>query len=160
MLNADQVPGSLRLSELTQQVVRITEHYPKLAEDVGSALKSQAALAAMLVKNPINAWVAGRGTFGRSYFTYDTEGFSMIMDVAPENREAMQELVRELVDWRLAEYLDRPRGIATDCYTLKISHAGGQPILFLPPRAQNPGLPEGWTNVRLGDATYSANFVK
>lgn len=160
MLNADQVPGSLPLNELAQQVGRITEHYPKLAEDVGSALNSQAALAAMLVKNPINAWVAGRGTGGRSYFAYEHEVFSMTMDVAPENREAMQELVRELVDWRLAEYLDRPSGIATDSYTLKISHAGAQPILFLPPRAQNPDLPEGWTDVRVGDAIYSANVVK
>lgn len=160
MLNADRVPGSLRLNELAQQVVRITEHYPKLADDVGSALNSQAALAAMLVKNPINAWVGGRGTGGRSYFKYEHEVFSMTMDVATENRGAMQELVRELVDWRLAEYLDRPSGIATDSYTLKISHSGGQPILFLPPRAQNPGLPEGWTDVRVGDATYSANFVK
>jgi hypothetical protein len=145
---------------LAQQVVRITEHYPKVSEDVGSALNSHAALAAMLVKNPINAWVAGRGTGGRSYFAYEHEVFSMTIDVAPENREAMQELVRELVDWRLAEYLDRPSGIATDSYTLEISHAGAQPILFLPPRAQNPDLPEGWTDVRVGDAIYSANFVK
>jgi Domain of unknown function (DUF3427) len=72
----------------------------------------------------------------------------------------MQQLVRELVDWRLAEYLDRTSNIDGDSYTLKISHSGGQPILFLPPREQNPDLPEGWTDVRVGDATYSANFVK
>src|SRR5258706_7664803 len=114
----------------------------------------------MLVKNSIAAWVGWKGTGGRSYFAYEGVLFSMTIDVSPENKEAFQELVRELVDWRLAEYLDRPSESQADSYTLKISHAGGQPILFLPPRAQNPGLPEGWTDVRVADEIYSANFVK
>jgi len=160
MLNANQVPGSLRLNELAQQVARLTEHYPKLAADVGSALNSLPALEAMLVRNPIAAWVGGKGTGGRSYFAYDGGMLSMTTNVSPENREGFQELVRELVDWRLAEYLDRPSAPKADTYVLKISHSGGQPILFLPPRAQNPGLPEGWTDVRVGEVIYSANFVK
>ena len=160
MLNADQVPGSLRLNELAQQVVRITEHYPKLASDVGGALSSPSALESMLVKNPINAWVGGRSTAGRTYFAFDNKVFSMTITVALENREALQELVREVVDWRLAEYLDRPSNIEADSYTLKISHSGGQPILFLPPRTENSSLPEGWTDIRAGGETYNANFVK
>jgi superfamily II DNA or RNA helicase/HKD family nuclease/diadenosine tetraphosphate (Ap4A) HIT family hydrolase len=160
MLNANQVPGSLRLNELAQQVARVTEHYPKLAADVGAGLNSLPSLEAMLVRNPIAAWVGGRGTGGRSYFAYEGDVFSMTTDVSPENREALQELVRELVDWRLAEYLDRPSDTTADSYTLKISHSGGQPILFLPSRAQNPGLPEGWIDVRVSEVIYSANFVK
>jgi hypothetical protein len=123
-------------------------------------MNSVPALPAMLVRNPIAAWVGGKGTGGRSYFAYEGDVFSLTTNVSTENREALQELVRELVDWRLAEYLDCPSDTAADSYTLKISHSGGQPILFLPPRAQNAGLPEGWTDVRVGEATYSANFVR
>jgi superfamily II DNA or RNA helicase len=160
MLNANQVPGSLRLNELAQQVTRISEHHSKVAVDIGAALNSQQTLETMLVRNPIAAWVGGKGTGGRRYFTYEGDEFKMTADVPAENRDSFQELVREVVDWRLAEYLDRPSGTGAESYTLKISHSGGQPILFLPSRSQHPGLPEGWTDVRVGDETYTANFVK
>jgi hypothetical protein len=160
MLNANQVPGSLRVDELAQQVTLIFEHHPRLAADIGDALNSAQTLEAMLVRNPIAAWVGGKGTGGRSYFGYEGDEFRMTADVPVENRDSFQELVRELVDWRLAEYLDRPGGTGVESYTLKISHSGGQPILFLPSRSQNPSLPEGWTDVRAGDETYNANFVK
>ena len=42
----------------------------------------------------------------------------------------------------------------------KVSHANRRPILFLPDRAQHPGLPTGWTDVSIERETYEANFVK
>ncbi|HEV8483775.1 MAG TPA: DUF3427 domain-containing protein, partial [Blastocatellia bacterium] len=162
MLNANQVPGSLSLKALAQQVVRVAEHSSTLAADIGIPLHSLPEIEALLVKNPIAAWVGGKGMGGRIDFAYVSKGevFSMTTDVSPDNREAFQELVREVVDWRLSEYLDRPSAPKADSYVLKISHSGGQPILFLPPRAQNPGVPNGWTEVRVGAEIYSANFVK
>jgi hypothetical protein len=106
MLNANQVPGSLSLNELAQQVVRVTEISAKIAADVGGALDSLLALEALLVRNPIAAWAGGKGMGGRIDFAYDAKGkaFSMTTAVSPGNREAFQEMVREVVDWRLAEY--------------------------------------------------------
>jgi len=162
LLNANQVPGSLSLNELAQQVVRVTEHSTKLAADVGIPLHSVPELEAMLLKNPILAWVGGKGMDGRRDFAFESKGkvFSMTTSVSPENREGFQEMVREVVDWRLAEYLDRPSGTMADSYELKISHSGGQPILFLPTRTKTSSLPEGWTEIRAGGEIYSANFVK
>jgi hypothetical protein len=41
-----------------------------------------------------------------------------------------------------------------------VSHSGGEPILFLPDRKQNPGIPTGWTPITVGGKEYEANFVK
>lgn len=42
----------------------------------------------------------------------------------------------------------------------KVSHASGKPILFLPSRDRNPGIPEGWVEITADGETYQANFVK
>jgi hypothetical protein len=69
-----------------------------------------------------------------------------------------------LADWRLADYLDRPGSDSEDeaegQFQLKVSHANGRPILFLPDRKTNPSLPTGWTQVIANGQTYEANFVK
>jgi hypothetical protein len=64
---------------------------------------------------------------------------------ASELREALQELTRELAEWRLAEYLSRPdlATVAPESFTCKVLHSGGKPILFLPDRAKHPKLPAG-----------------
>ena len=68
--------------------------------------------------------------------------------------------MRELAEWRLTEYLDRARTQTAGFSTLKVSQANGRPILFLPPEPERSDLPEGWTDVFVDDAAYSANFVK
>ena len=46
--------------------------------------------------------------------------------------------MRELVDWRLAEYLDRGDAVAaSDRFVCRVLHAGGRPILKLPDRKKN-----------------------
>jgi hypothetical protein len=69
--------------------------------------------------------------------------------------------VRELAEWRLARYLRRA-GAAGGAPRIvcKVSHANGRPILFLPSRDRNPGIPEGWVEVTADGETYQANFVK
>src|ERR1044072_1786874 len=62
-------------------------------------------------------------------------------------------MVRELVDLRLAQYLQREEIVC------KVSHAGGQPILFLN-RGKYPNTPEGWTSVSIDGENYRAHFVK
>ena len=62
-------------------------------------------------------------------------------------------------DWRLAEYLERTAGAAEDRFVCRLSHANKRPLLFLPDRAQHPGLPSGWTDVSIEGGMYEANFV-
>jgi len=42
------------------------------------------------------------------YFALESGTFRFIQSIPAEAREGFQELVRELADWRLAEYLSRP----------------------------------------------------
>ena len=68
--------------------------------------------------------------------------------------------MREIVDWRLAEYFQRSAKVGSG-WVLNVSHSNGNPILFLPSRDDNPNLPEGWTDVKIGDEeSIEANFVK
>jgi Domain of unknown function (DUF3427) len=69
-------------------------------------------------------------------------------------------MVRELVEWRLTEYLDRVRTQTAGFSTLKVSHTGARPMLFLPSDPERSDLPEGWTDVSVDGVTYSANFVR
>src|SRR5262249_23488922 len=109
--------------------------------------------------NPIAAWSGGAGTHGVPYFAYEARQFSSRFDVSPREREAFQELVRELLDWRLAEYLQR-QPATDDAIVCKVSHSGGRPIVFLPGRAARPDIPEGTVPVIIDGQRYEADFVK
>ena len=84
------------------------------------------------------------------------------MDEPPATREALQGLVRELVDWRLADYLRRAIGASaeTDGIVCKVIQSDGRPLLKLPDRERAPNIPEGWVMVSINGTTYEANFVK
>jgi hypothetical protein len=75
-------------------------------------------------------------------------------------RESGAELVRELAEWRLARYLRRAGATGAPRIVCKVSHTNGKPILFLPSRDRNPGIPEGWVEVTADGETYQAKFVK
>jgi hypothetical protein len=82
------------------------------------------------------------------------------MNVMPEAQAGLQEMVREVAEWRLTEYLDRARRQTSGAYTLKVSHASGRPILFLPLEPERSDLPTGWTEVLIDGERFSANFVR
>ena len=101
-------------------------------------------MKALLLKNPIAAWTGGK------HFALRGQQFACLFE--EENRRELQGLVSELVDWRLAEYLDRGRRVC------KVSHTGGKPIIFLSePRSD---FPTGWTPVWVDGVEHEANFVK
>lgn len=161
MLNADRFPGSITIDELADEVERFATRTMKAGADLGLALNDRRALIRLLEQNPIAAWVGGRGTGGSSYFAYENGSFSTTLRADIEIAPALQELVRELAEWRLTEYLDRAQTQTAGHSTLKVSHAaGGQPILFLPAEPERSDLPDGWTDVQIDSAKYSANFVK
>jgi hypothetical protein len=123
----------------------------------------------MLERSPIDAWTGGlarhssrseRRRGGVPYFAYSDRMFRTTMPVSGDAVAGLQELVRELAEWRLTEYLDRAKRQSSGAYTLKVSHASGKPILFLPSGDERADLPTGWTDLRIDGAAYSANFVK
>jgi superfamily II DNA or RNA helicase/diadenosine tetraphosphate (Ap4A) HIT family hydrolase/HKD family nuclease len=160
MINRNQLPGTLSPKNLADEITDMARHDPRIAADLGEALADSAELQKLLRANPIEAWIGGKGTGGVSYFDFEAGQFRSRFTVPPALVSAAQELVREIVDWRLAEYFQRPGKAGAAEFVLKVSHADGRPILFLPDRDDNPGLPEGWTDIRADDELLSANFVK
>jgi superfamily II DNA or RNA helicase/HKD family nuclease/diadenosine tetraphosphate (Ap4A) HIT family hydrolase len=160
MLNRDAFPGTIDIDELTREFGAIAQRSAKLRNDVGPEIDDPAQLRMKIEENPIAAWVGGAGTGGVSYFAYEGGRFRFNMPVSATRRSAFQELVREIADWRLAEYLRRSGAEEAEKVICNVSHANKRPILFLPDRSLHPGLPSGWVEVRIDGEVYEANFVK
>lgn len=161
LLNENQLPGKLALGELRGEVHRICSGSAVLRADLGQAAGDEKLLEELLVKNPIAAWTGGKGTGGKRFFSYEHGVLHAMMEVPDEYREAFQELTRELVEWRLAEYLLRGNSdTAPGEFLIKVNHSNKKPILHPLDRERNPDLPEGWTEVIVGDGKVELNFAK
>jgi superfamily II DNA or RNA helicase/diadenosine tetraphosphate (Ap4A) HIT family hydrolase/HKD family nuclease len=159
MLNENRLPGTVLVDDLARAISQLARRSARLQADFGTALADPQALKRHLEINPIAAWSGGAGTHGVEYFTYEAGRFSSRFDLPLPHRDAFQELVRELVDWRLAEYLQR-QPETEETIVCKVSHAGGRPILFLPERTARPDIPEGLTPVLIDGQRYEAQFAK
>jgi hypothetical protein len=71
-------------------------------------------------------------------------------------------MVQEIVDWRLAEYLQRPGKIESgeEGFVCRVIQSGGRPILKLPNRRDDERIPSGWVDLLVDDRQHRANFVK
>ncbi len=159
MLNRDAFPGSIRLDDLVAAVRQVAERQADVFADFGSALATDVSLRAHLKENPVRAWTSGADHGGQPFFTVDDAVFASTVDISAQSRSALQELTRELVEWRLAEYLARPE-VAEGSYLIKVNQANGNPILMPLNRESHPGMPEGWTDFTADRTTYRGNFAK
>ncbi len=161
MLNENAFPGQIHITDLTKSVVRLASRSAIWKKDFDCSLEDETAVKDVLERNPIAAWVGGRGTRDRSYFKYEESLFSSLIVVDSGYREAFQGLVREIVDWRIAEYLRRSDSeLVSEGFVAKVSHSSGRPILFLPDRKQRRDIPSGETAVIVDGEEMIATFVK
>jgi len=158
MLNLDCLPGEIDIDDLAEEFERLAKRSARLREDVGPDLMDPPALERLLERNPIAAWCGGKGTGGTTFFAYRDRTFRTTFDVPIADRRDLQELVRELADWRLAQYLSRRP--TRDGFECKVSQTNGRPILFLPDRKTRTGIPIDWTPVLVDGRPHEANFVK
>lgn len=159
MINADRFPGQIAIDDLAAEVERLAGRTARVADDLGVHLDDRRALIRSLEQNPIAAWTGGKGAGDVAYFAYDAGMFRTTFDEPGSGRGDLQELIRELAEWRLAEYLDRAVREDAPYATLKVSHASGRPILFLPAGSSRDELPTGWTPVSIEGRPYQANFA-
>jgi hypothetical protein len=162
MLARDRFPGSIAIADLAGEVTRIAQRLQPLRDELGDALTDAGAMRNLLEKNPVAAWTGGLGTGGTSFFSYENGQFATTFSSAPIHTEALQDLVRELCDWRLAQYLDRDGSTSAPARSIicRVARSGTQPMLFLPDRERHPNIPQGWTPVIVGEEKFEANFVK
>ena len=101
-------PGSIPLEELSIRFRDIARRNPMIAADIGAPLDDDLAVQNSVTANPIAAWTGRRGPNGAPLFAFEDAIFKTTFSVEPTLRLAFNEMVQELVDWRLAKYLDRP----------------------------------------------------
>lgn len=162
LLNLDALPGEAALEALAEEFGALAGRSAALSADVGNAREDPKALQALLLKNPVSAWAGGKGTGDVPYFALEGDTLRFLLRVAPEHREVVQSHVRELMDWRLVEYLSRETAelAARAGFIAKVIQADGRPIVKLPDRTAQPSVPEGWTPLSVDGVTYEANFAK
>lgn len=160
MLNEDKFPGEVPIAELTEAFGRAASRSPRFMSEIGIAATDSAALTKLMESNPIAAWTGGKGTGGSPYFEYKDGVFrSKVAASSADSRPAFQELVREIVDWRIADYLQRRSDSHESDFTARVSHADGRPILFLD-RKRFSNIPEGNAALMVNERRYVGNFVK
>lgn len=161
MLAEDAFPGPITIATLLARVRDLARRYAVVRAEFGGALESDKALKATLEENPISAWVGGRGTGDATYFTYTDGVFATAFDLPADQIEPARELVREIVDWRMAVYARRVGSQSeADRIVCRVAQANGNPIIFLPPRDRMAGIPQGWIDVEADGNIYRANFVQ
>jgi len=163
MLNEDAFPGEIGIEDLVVAFRRRASRSAKLIDDVGQSIKSEEELGRHLEKNPIAAWIGARGSQGEAWFEYEDKSLRTTINVEGENRRAFQELVREICDWRLGQYLTRvpdslvPEGTKIVC---SVGSIHGVPKIQLEGRDLIEGFPIGEISVVVDGEVYDAHFSK
>jgi len=102
-------PGHIDVDRLADRIAILAGRNPRLRQDISANLSNRIELRRMIEKGPIDAWVAGRGSGGRSYFSYDGAQFSTRFSASGIQRQRLNDLVEEIIDWRMADYLSDRR---------------------------------------------------
>jgi superfamily II DNA or RNA helicase/diadenosine tetraphosphate (Ap4A) HIT family hydrolase/HKD family nuclease len=164
LVMTDHLFNTISLAALSDACRHLVLRDPRLVNDLRSKeiaapeLMSAEAFTRYWRKWPIAAWAGELGRGERAWARIADDSFTLRIEVPEHLKTPLTELVAELVDWRLAKYLDNRETIAGAI--LKVSHAGGRPILFLD-RTRNPELPTGPVDVVTADGTvYELDFVK
>jgi hypothetical protein len=117
MLEEECLPGAIRIEVLAARFQRIADRSPVLRHELAATMQaSPGSLEAMLRSNPLRAWAGTKRGTGSEFFELVGDRFATkfgsgaaVGEVAEAGaRSNLAAMVRELVEWRLAEYLERP----------------------------------------------------
>jgi superfamily II DNA or RNA helicase/diadenosine tetraphosphate (Ap4A) HIT family hydrolase/HKD family nuclease len=159
MISADKLPGEIEINELVEQVAKLAMRYLKVREDFSADVDDSKRLRTLLVENPIRAFVGGQGTGEVSYFRFEGDRLSTTFEAS--DARSFQELLREILDWCLAQYLSRQGyGTVTADIVCRVARAGERPILFLPSAAGALHLELGPAPVQVDGEAYEALIAK
>ena len=111
----------------------------------------------MLTDNAIRALVEGQGTGNVSFFRFENDRLSTTFeagDVGP-----FRDLLREVLDWRLAEFLNRQSpGDSNADVICRVARVGDHPILVLTNDAASLHFEEGFTPVQIDGEAYELSI--
>ena len=155
MIAADAMPGEIGIDKLVEQVAKLAARYLKVRKDFSVDIHDSESLRHLLVDQPVRALVGGQGTGDISYFRFESGRLSTTFEASDAG--SLKELLREVLDWRLAHYLSgQALGDAVADIVCRVSRAGERPILFLPSAAAALHLELGPVPVAIDGTTYEA----
>jgi superfamily II DNA or RNA helicase len=157
MMELSQLPGSVSVEDLAERFEAIASRSPQLRIELSHSRTKGQTLTNMLRNDPLRAWAGTKRKRGSKWFRLEGDRFDAFFIVQQADREVFSSLLRELVEWRIAEHLDSLAPRFLEC---KVAHNGSNPILFLPDRTAHPEIPSGPTRVIADGETFSAKFVK
>jgi superfamily II DNA or RNA helicase/diadenosine tetraphosphate (Ap4A) HIT family hydrolase len=171
LLQSDPQPHDPKAMEIAigpmvQAVRRMADRSSVLRDDLGAEhLESDAKLQRHLEVNPIKAWT-NSGSARRNgaldtdkiYFEYREGVFRWIGGDLGPHRACFAELLRELVDWWMAEFIDRLNHRSG--YFCRIIASNNSPIIKLPARTGETNIPIDWVAVEIDGLNYMAKFAK
>jgi superfamily II DNA or RNA helicase len=159
MLLTNAFPGKIAIQDLVVAVRRIVARSSRLQADFGPAWQDDEALRRLLERNPIEAWVGAKGT-ARKYFDYESDEFRTLIEIDSQVKATFADLTREVVDWRLADYLSRSVQAGPSRVQCKVIQSNGRPFIKLPDGDARDLLPTGPHTVAIDGKSHVATFAK
>jgi hypothetical protein len=108
MLIDDTFPEPMEISGIVHRFGQLARRYAGIRTEIGEALENRDALRILVESQPIAAWTRATSATDVPYFRYDNGMLSPTLGVSVDDRYDLQEMVREVAEWRLAAYLSRP----------------------------------------------------
>jgi superfamily II DNA or RNA helicase/HKD family nuclease/diadenosine tetraphosphate (Ap4A) HIT family hydrolase len=156
LFSEEALTADIGIDHLSRRVATLVRRIHKLEQDFSVDLDDLAAVRRLLVRNPIEAFVNAKGTGGVAYFRFENDVFGLAFD--PPVGSGFGELLREVLDWRLAQYLTRS-GRPNDVVCRVLRNTNGRPILFLP-STDHTKLAEGPIEVEADGRRMEATVAK
>jgi superfamily II DNA or RNA helicase/HKD family nuclease/diadenosine tetraphosphate (Ap4A) HIT family hydrolase len=161
MLQTKSLHKGVGLMTLVEHFRRLANRSAAIREDLGESLQDDKRLGRMIRDNPIKAWTSEKGSLSTTYFEMKDGNFALNQTIDKGLQAHFDELIDELVQWRLADYFQRDDRVERlGGIRCRVIQSGGRPILKLPDRDKNPGLPIGWQSVEAKGELYKAKFAK
>ena len=156
MLDDETLVPSVSIGEITRRVADLAQRIHRLTEDFSVDLANTSALQKLLIDNPIDAFVTGRGMGGVQYFKFNNETFAFAFEINDLIGFARY-FVRSSIGG-FAQYLSRGQVAVVICRVSR--NTGGQPILFLPSNKSGGHLPQGNLDIEVDGRPMEAIVAK
>jgi hypothetical protein len=159
-LDLGGLSGGVALSELADRSRYLMRNNPRLSVDAGDHLDDEDEDWYRYWRRwPVAAWTGElRDSAVTALFEVVGDRFQLRHRVAAGSTAVMEDLLGELVDYRLCRYLDsvqRPAG----GFRLRVGQTEGRPLVWMD-RPRNPGLPEDEVSLTVEGEQYVGLFRK
>ena len=107
LLRRDALPGEMAIDALTEAFAAEASRNQYLRGDVSVDIADRRKLKRLIIDQPIEAWTGAQGSANETFFEFEDGAFRCNLAIPDDQRDAFAELVGEMIEWRLAAYLDR-----------------------------------------------------